>query len=137
LGEDDVVSDTRATLLWTGKPGGGDRPRVVIVGGGFGGAYVARYLQRLRTKDEFEILLINKQNHFVFQPMLPEVISGTIGVLDVVSSLRCLLPGHAPASFLRILARKQPRECGNDRWPRPADGRNRLITLPAPAQSFV
>ncbi len=67
--------------------------RVVILGGGFGGVYVARYLERLRRKDEIEILLVNKENHFVFLPMLPEVISGTIGILDVVSPLRRLLPG--------------------------------------------
>lgn len=70
-----------------------ERRRVVILGGGFGGVYVARRLEKLRRKDEFEIVLVNKENHFVFQPMLPEVISGTIGVLDVVSPLRRLLPG--------------------------------------------
>ena len=75
-----------------GDTASSDRPRVVIVGGGFGGVYVARNLERLRAKDEFEILLVNKENHFAFQPMLPEVISGTIGLVDVVSPLRRLLP---------------------------------------------
>jgi NADH dehydrogenase len=88
----DVMSDSRATVGTLEEPGGKDRPRVVIVGGGFGAVYVARHLERLRTKDEFEILLVNKENHFVYQPMLPEVISGTIGVVDVVSPLRRLLP---------------------------------------------
>jgi NADH:ubiquinone reductase (H+-translocating) len=68
------------------------RARVVILGGGFAGVYVARHLEALRKKDEVEIVLVSKENHFVFQPMLPEVISGTIGVLDVVSPLRRLLP---------------------------------------------
>jgi NADH dehydrogenase len=70
-----------------------ERRRVVILGGGFGGVFVARRLERLRRRDEFEIILVNKENHFVFQPMLPEVISGTIGLLDTVSPLRRLLPG--------------------------------------------
>jgi NADH dehydrogenase len=69
------------------------RPRVVILGGGFAGVYVARSLEKLRKKGEVDIVLVNKENHFVFQPMLPEVISGTIGMLDVVSPLRRLLPG--------------------------------------------
>ena len=86
------MGDSRATLRERGTADGGDRPRVVIVGGGFGGVYVARHLERLRARDEFEILLVNKENHFVFQPMLPEVISGTIGLVDVVSPLRRLLP---------------------------------------------
>src|SRR5579859_6246854 len=86
------MSDARAALRWTSKPGGSKKPRVLIVGGGFGGVYVASTLERLRRGDEFEILLVNKENHFVFQPMLPEVISGTIGLLDVVSPLRRLLP---------------------------------------------
>jgi NADH dehydrogenase len=43
-------------------------------------------------RDDFEVVLINKENYFVFQPMLPEVISGTIGILDVVSPIRRLLP---------------------------------------------
>jgi NADH dehydrogenase len=71
-----------------GKSG---KPRVVIIGGGFGGVYTAAALEALH-RDDFEIVLISKDNHFVFQPLLPEVITGTIGLLDVVSPLRRLLP---------------------------------------------
>src|SRR5512147_2418102 len=66
--------------------------RIVILGGGFAGVYVARRLEkRLRKRDDVEIVLVNKENYFVFQPLLPEVISGTIGLTDVVSPLRRLL----------------------------------------------
>ncbi len=69
------------------------RKRIVILGGGFGGVYTAKYLEKeLGGRDDFEIVLINKENYFVFQPMLPEVISGTIGLLDTVNSIRRLLP---------------------------------------------
>lgn len=72
----------------------GRRPRVVVLGGGFGGVFTARALERLRSgPDDFEVVLVSKDNYFVFQPMLPEVISGTIGLLDLVSPLRHLLPG--------------------------------------------
>jgi NADH dehydrogenase len=70
-----------------------ERPRVVVLGGGFAGIYVAMALEKaVRGGEEIEIVLINKENYFVFQPMLPEVISGTIGILDVVSPIRRLLP---------------------------------------------
>lgn len=67
--------------------------RVVILGGGFGGIYTAKYLEKaLGRRGDFEIVLVNKENYFVFQPMLPEVISGSIGMLDTVSPIRRLLP---------------------------------------------
>jgi len=73
--------------------GGRRRPRVVVLGGGFGGVYSALALEKLLgARDDFEIALVNRENYFVFQPMLPEVISGTIGVTDVVSPIRRLLP---------------------------------------------
>ncbi|MGD0677358.1 MAG: FAD-dependent oxidoreductase [Polyangiaceae bacterium] len=68
-----------------------NRTRIVIVGGGFAGVYVAAALEALQ-RDDFDIVLVNKDNHFVFQPLLPEVISGTIGLVDVVSPIRRLLP---------------------------------------------
>ncbi len=68
------------------------KPRIVILGGGFGGVYTAQALERaLGSRDDFEIVLISRENYFVFQPMLPEVISGTIGLTDTVSPLRRLL----------------------------------------------
>ncbi|HVZ71958.1 MAG TPA: FAD-dependent oxidoreductase [Polyangia bacterium] len=66
--------------------------RIVVVGGGFAGVGTAQALERrLGHRDDVEILLFARENYFVFQPMLPEVISGTIGLVDVVSPLRRLL----------------------------------------------
>jgi NADH dehydrogenase len=71
----------------------GRRARIVVLGGGFAGIYTAMELEKaMDARDDFEVVLINKENYFVFQPMLPEVISGTIGLLDVVSPIRRLLP---------------------------------------------
>ncbi len=68
------------------------RPRVLVLGGGFAGLYAALELEKqLKRAEDFEIVLVSRQNYFVFQPMLPEVISGTIGLTDVVSPLRRLL----------------------------------------------
>ncbi len=76
------------------------KPRVVILGGGFAGVYAAMELEKLLgRKDDFEITLVNRENYFVFQPMLPEVISGSIGILDTVSPIRRLL--HASRLIVR------------------------------------
>ena len=66
--------------------------RIVIVGGGFGGAFTARYLKRYAPAGT-EIELINATNYFVFQPLLPEVASGNISAPDAVTPLRQLLKG--------------------------------------------
>ena len=68
------------------------KQRVVIIGGGFAGAFTAKYLRRYAAHD-FEIELINTTNYFVFQPLLPEVASGTISAPDAVTPLRYMLPG--------------------------------------------
>lgn len=66
--------------------------RIVVLGGGFGGAFTAKYL-RQRVSSDVVIELINDTNYFVFQPLLPEVAAGIIGAADAVTPLRVLLPG--------------------------------------------
>ena len=66
--------------------------RIVIIGGGFGGAFTAKYLRRFAAGGS-KIELINATNYFAFQPLLPEVASGTISAPDAVTPLRYMLPG--------------------------------------------
>ncbi len=67
--------------------------RILILGGGFGGVYTAMTLEKLFKKDPgVEIVLIAKENYLTFQPMLPEVISGSIGILDTITPIRRLCP---------------------------------------------
>jgi NADH:ubiquinone reductase (H+-translocating) len=68
------------------------KKKIVILGGGFGGVYTARHLGSILTPEEATVTLINRENYSVYQPMLPEVISGTIGLTDVVSPIRQLSP---------------------------------------------
>jgi len=68
------------------------KKQIVILGGGFGGVYTARCLERLLRPEEADICLVNRENYWVYQPMLPEVISGSIGLTDVVSPIRRLCP---------------------------------------------
>lgn len=67
--------------------------RILILGGGFAGAFTARYLLPYRRRHQLDIELINATNYFVFQPLLPEVASGTISAPDAVTPLRVMLPG--------------------------------------------
>ena len=70
--------------------------RILILGGGFGGVYTALTLGKL-LKAELdrglvELGLVNRDNYIVFQPMLPEVISGSIGIIDTITPIRRLCP---------------------------------------------
>ena len=65
--------------------------RVLILGGGFGGVYVAVHLGKLLSKkelEEIEIALVNRENYIVFQPLLPEVVSGSVELNHVIAPIR-------------------------------------------------
>ncbi len=64
--------------------------RIVIIGAGFGGAYTAKYLHKIPGR-QHQIEIINRENYFVFQPLLPEVASGVINIQDAVTPVRLML----------------------------------------------
>ena len=69
---------------------------ILILGGGFGGVYTAVYLDRLMTRDEranVEVVIASRDNYIVFQPLLPEVISGSVELNHVISPIRRLAKG--------------------------------------------
>lgn len=68
--------------------------RVLILGGGFAGVYTGMYLEkalRWRRNANVEITIVNRENYIVFQPLLPDVISGAIEILHVVCPIRRLV----------------------------------------------
>jgi len=77
------------------------RPRVVVVGGGFAGFYALRYLQRHLQADQAELVLVNPTDYLLYSPLLPEVATGVIEARHIAVSLRRALPrvrlvlGHA------------------------------------------
>jgi NADH dehydrogenase len=65
--------------------------RVVILGGGFGGLYTARSLQRLlRDTDDAAVTLISRDNFFVMTPLLFEAGSGILEPRHAVNPIRTL-----------------------------------------------
>src|SRR6516225_11679185 len=71
------------------------KKRILILGGGFGGVYAALHLEKLLsarlTKGEAEITLVNRDNFFLFTPMLHEVAASDLEITNIVNPLRKLL----------------------------------------------
>ncbi len=68
------------------------RKRIIIVGGGFGGLYAALRLEKTLARDpDVEILLVNRENFFLFTPMLHEVAASDLDLTHIVNPVRKLL----------------------------------------------
>src|SRR3954453_11546845 len=62
--------------------------RVVIAGGGFGGLYAARTLERQLPGQSARITLVNDVNFMLYTPLLPGAAAGTLEPRHVVVPLR-------------------------------------------------
>lgn len=67
------------------------RPRVVIVGGGFGGVYAAK---RFRGVD-VDVTLLDRGTSHVFQPLLYQCATGLLSEGEITTPLRHLLRGYS------------------------------------------
>src|SRR5436189_4415259 len=68
------------------------RTQIVILGGGFGGIYTAMHLEKqLAHEPNVDITLINRENFFLFTPMLHEVAASDLDITHIVSPVRKLL----------------------------------------------
>jgi NADH dehydrogenase len=75
--------------------------RIVILGGGFAGVSTGQELTRLLRREKrlargpddpgVSVTLVNRENYFVFQPLLADIISGAIETTHVVVPLRRML----------------------------------------------
>jgi NADH:ubiquinone reductase (H+-translocating) len=71
---------------------GDGRKQILILGGGFGGLYTARELEKeLGADPEVEITLVNRHNFFLFTPMLHEVAASDLDPADILNPIRKLL----------------------------------------------
>jgi NADH dehydrogenase len=67
-----------------------EKKKVLVIGGGFGGVFAAKALER-QGRGKLDVELVNDNNYFVFQPLLPEVAAASIHSADAVVPLRQLL----------------------------------------------
>lgn len=67
-------------------------PKIVILGGGFGGLTTAIRLEKtLARRGEAEVTLVNRDNFFLFTPMLHEVAASDLDLTHIVNPIRKLL----------------------------------------------
>lgn len=71
-------------------------PHVVIVGGGFGGLYLAQSLSR----EPLQVTVVDRNNHHLFQPMLYQVATAALSAPDISSPIRSVLRGHPRTEVL-------------------------------------
>ncbi len=73
------------------------RPNVVVIGGGFGGVACIRRLGRI----DANVVLIDRQNHSLFQPLLYQVATGVLADSAIASPLRRVFGRRAGTTVLR------------------------------------
>ena len=73
----------------------GGRPRVVIIGAGFGGLRAARALRDLPV----EVMLVDRNNYHLFQPLLYQVATAGLSPADIAYPVRAVLHTQSNADF--------------------------------------
>ncbi len=63
------------------------KPRVIIIGGGFGGLWAAKAL----ANKPVEVTLIDRKNHHVFQPLLYQVATAVLSPGEIAQPIRRIL----------------------------------------------
>lgn len=69
------------------RPPGSDSPRVVIVGGGFGGLNAAKSFRDAPVR----VTLVDHRNHHLFQPLLYQVATAVLSPADIAQPIRSVL----------------------------------------------
>jgi len=72
------------------------RPRVVIVGAGFGGLAAAKAL----ANRDVDVTVVDRRNHHLFQPLLYQVATAALSPADIAAPIRAILAG---AKNIRVL----------------------------------
>src|SRR3984957_16375406 len=79
----DARPDEATAVVETPRP---ERKRVVIVGGGFAGLAAARALRHA----DAEVMLIDRRNHNIFQPLLYQVATAVLSPAEIAAPIRQL-----------------------------------------------
>ena len=88
------------------------RPRVVIIGAGFGGLYAARVFKHAAV----DVTVLDRTNHHLFQPLLYQVATATLAPTDIAAPIRHLLRAQRNTRVLlsevnRIDVQQRTIEC--------------------------
>ncbi len=68
------------------------KTQIIILGGGFGGMYCALELEKALARGlNADVVLVNKENFFLFTPMLHEVAASDLDITNIVNPVRKLL----------------------------------------------
>ncbi|KAL6588225.1 hypothetical protein OROMI_001203 [Orobanche minor] len=88
-----------SSYVW---PDNKKRPRICILGGGFGGLYTALRLESLDWPDgkRPQVVLVDQSEHFVFKPLLYELLSGEVDEWEIAPRFSELLSSTA-VQFLK------------------------------------
>ncbi len=70
-----------------------ERPRILVVGGGYVGLYAARRILKKMRYGEATVTVVDPRSYMTYQPFLPETAAGSISPRHVVVPLRRVLPG--------------------------------------------
>jgi len=84
------------------------KPRVLIVGGGFAGLQVAKALKGVNA----EVTLIDKENHHVFQPLLYQVATASLSPDSISAPIRQALRGKADCKVVMAEVKGIDAEAG-------------------------
>jgi NADH dehydrogenase len=92
----------RGTPRHAARPERGGGPRIVVLGGGFGGVVATRRLERLFARHAgASVTLVSRDNFFVLTPLLFEACSGTLELRHCAQPIR---PALRQASFVEATA---------------------------------
>ena len=67
-----------------------EKTRVLILGGGFGGLYAALEFEK-RNDPRFEVTVVNRENFFLFTPMLHEIAASDLDLTNIVNPVRKMI----------------------------------------------
>jgi NADH:ubiquinone reductase (H+-translocating) len=66
------------------------KTRILILGGGFGGLYAALQFEK-RNDPRFEVTVVNRENFFLFTPMLHEIAASDLDLTNIVNPVRKMI----------------------------------------------
>ena len=72
------------------------RPKVAVIGGGFGGLNAVRHLK----DGDVDIVLLDRKNHHLFQPLLYQVATAALSAADIASPLRRIFRGSSNVTVM-------------------------------------